>query len=134
MLSRRQVATLCGIGAAFWLADAAWIRLLPIFIVDPLWGDVGFLLSVAVAWICVRLARLLAGLDGSQTIAGIALMVTVAALLHGMAFRWVPTLYGDDHTARLGGAWLLWIYSLILGCALLTSRSTGHTRPSSSLV
>ncbi len=124
MLDKRQIAILCGIGTAFWLADAAWIRLLPIFIVDPVGGDIGFLLSIPAAWICIRLAQRMTALDRSELVAGITLMVMVAALLHAVAFRWVPELYGDDHADRLGGAWLLWIYGLILGCALLMARYT----------
>ncbi len=131
MLNKRQIAILCGIGAGCWLADATWIRLLPIFIVDPVWGDVGFLLSVPVAWMCIRLAQRVAILDRSELVAGMTLMVMVAALLHAVAFRWVPDLYGDDHTDRLGGAWLLWIYGLILGCALFMARDHAHARPTS---
>lgn len=129
MLNHRQSAILCGIGVAFWFADVAWIRLVPIFIVDPVWGDVGFLLSIPAAWICVRFAQQVAALDRNDLVAGVTSMVIVAALLHAVAFRWVPELYGNDHAVRLGGAWLLWIYGLILGCALLMSRSKAR-RPS----
>ena len=130
MLDKRQVAILCGTGAVFWLADAFWIRSLPALAVGPLWGDVAFLLSVPVAWLCVRLARALAGLGSERIIAGVALMVLVAALLHGAALRWYPDLYGSDHAGRLGGAWLLWIYGLIFGCALLATvpRHSGGDR------
>ena len=132
MLDRRQIAILSGLGVACWLADAGWIRLLPIFVADNVWGDAGFLFSVPVAWLCVRFARRLAGLDGSRSAVGVTLMVAVAALLHGVAFRWVPTLYGGDQIGRLGGAWLFWIYSLILGFALLVPGSTAHARPTSA--
>lgn len=122
MLDSRQVTTLAAIGAVFWLADIGWIRLVPILVVDPFWGGVGDLLSIPVAWICVRFGRDLAKLDAIRLVPGIALMVLVASLLHGVALRWAPSLYGDDHAARLGGAWLLWIYGLILGFALLAAR------------
>lgn len=129
MLETRQTTILCGIGVAFWLADVAWIRWLPIFITDPLWGSVGFLLSIPAAWLCVRLARDIARLDRGTLVAGVLAMVAVAALLHGLALRWAPDLYGDDHAARLGAAWLLWIYGLILGGALLMARSAVRAAP-----
>lgn len=128
MLDKRQLAILCAGGAAFWFADALWIRSAPVLVLDPLWGDVGFLLSVPVAWMCVRLCQRLAGLDGMQLVPGVTLLVIVAALVHASALRWAPGLYGDDHVGRLGSAWLLWIYGLILGFALLSARRTGRTR------
>ena len=133
MLDRQQIPILVGIGIGFWLADAAWIRLLPIFVVSPIWGDVGFLLSVPVAWVCVRLVLRVAGLAASQLVAGTALMVVVAALIHAVAFRWAPDLYGNDHTGRLGAAWLLWLYGLLVAFALLMARADrgGRSMPSS---
>ena len=122
MLDKRQMVILCAGGAVFWLADLAWIRLAPMFVVDPLWGDIGFVLSVPVAWFCVRICRRLAGLDGTQLVAGTTLLVGVAALLHGAALRWASSLYGGDQAGHLGGAWLLWVYGLILGFALLVGR------------
>lgn len=126
MLDTRQITILTGLGAAFWLADTGWIRFVPRLVVDPLWGSVGTLLSIPVAWICVRLGRTLARLDADRLVPGIALMVLVAALIHGVALRWLPGLYGDDQAARLGAAWLLWIYGLILGFALLMARRPVH--------
>ncbi|WP_428394531.1 hypothetical protein [Lichenicoccus sp.] len=129
MLDKRQLAILCAVGALFWLADLAWIRLVPVFVVGPFWGDLGFLVSVPVAWFCVRVCRRLAGLDVVQLVPGATLLVVVAALLHGLALRWAPALYGGDHAGRLGGAWLLWIYGLILGAALLSARDAKQARP-----
>ena len=122
MLEKRQVVILCAGGAMFWVADLAWIRLAPMFVVGAFWGDIGFLLSVPVAWFCVRVCRRLASLGVVQLVPGATLLVVVAALLHGVALRWAPGLYGDDLAGRLGGAWLLWIYGLILGAALLAVR------------
>ncbi len=119
MLDMRQSAVLGTAGAVFWLGDVAWIRLVPVFIIDPLWGDVGFLLSVPLAVLCVRVCQRLAGLDETQLVPGATLLVVVAALFHAMALRWAPALYGSDHVGRLGSAWLLWIYGLILGSALM---------------
>ncbi len=129
MLDNRQVAILCVSGVLFWLADMAWIRLVPIFVVDPLWGDVGFLLSVPAAWLCARFCQRMAGLDGARLVPGVTLLVVVAALLHASALRWTPSVYGGDHAGRLGSAWLLWIYGLILGSALLAARRTERKRP-----
>lgn len=129
MLGGRQTATLVGIGAAFWLADAAWIRLAPAFLVDPVWGAAAYGLSVPLAFVCVPLGRRLAGLDGGTLVPGTVLLVAVAALLHAAALRWFPVLYGDDHTTRFGAAWLLWIYGLILGFAVLAGRRLGRQTP-----
>ncbi len=128
MLDKRQFIVLGVCGAVFWLADMAWIRLVPVFVVDPLWGDVGFLLSFPVAWICVRLCRRLAGLDEVQLVPGITLLVVVAALAHGVALRWAPGCYGGSQAGRLGSAWLLWIYGLILGFALFGGARRGKAR------
>lgn len=134
MLDTRQSAILCGGGTLFWLGDVAWIRLVPAFVVDPFWGDVGFLLSVPLAVLCVRVCQRLAGLGGAQLVPGATLLVVVAALFHALALRWAPALYGGDHAGRLGGAWLLWIYGLILGSALLAARMRpNQPRPNPSL-
>ncbi len=119
MLDTRQTAILCAGGALFWLVDVAWIRLAPAFVVDPFWGNVGFLLSVPLAVLCVRLCQRLASLGGVQLVPGATLLVGVAALFHTLALRWASSLYGGDHAGRLGSAWLLWIYGLILGFALM---------------
>lgn len=129
MFDRRQLATLCLGGVLFWAADVAWIRWLPAFVVDPVWGNVGFVLSGPVAWICVRLCRRLAALDRLQLVPGVALLVVVATLLHGLALRGSPALYEGDHVGRLGGAWLLWIYGLVLGSALLMAARSAPARP-----
>ena len=128
MLDTRQSAMLCAGGALFWLVDVAWIRLAPAFVVDSFWGDVGFLLSVPLAVLCVRLCQRLAGLGGAQLVAGATLLVGVAALLHALALRWAPALYGGDHAGRLGSAWLLWIYGLILGFALVLGGRSQRVR------
>ena len=133
MLTGRQVAILCAMGVVFWLADAVWVRVLPALAIGPVWGGIAFPLSVPVAWLCLRVTRALATLDGDRIVSGITLMVAVAALLHGVALRWAGSLYGSDHAARLGAGWLLWIYGLILGCVLLTARrTTGMTARLSS--
>ena len=128
MLDTRRLVVLCAGGALFWIADVAWIRLVPAFAIGPFWGDLAFPLSVPVAWTCVRLCRRLAGLDGALLVPGMTLLVIVAALPHAVALRWAPALYGGDHAARLGSAWLLWIYGLILGFALLPALRAGRTR------
>ncbi len=132
MLDTRRLMVLCAGGALFWMADVAWIRLVPAFVVDPLWGSVGYLLSVPAAWACVGLCRRLAGLDGARLVPGVTLLVIVAALLHAAALRWAPGLYGGDQAGRLGGAWLLWIYGLILGFALLPALRADGTTPAAA--
>ena len=129
MLDTRQLPILCAAGAVFWLGDVAWIRLVPVFVVNPFWGDVGFLLSVPLAWMCVRFCQRLAGLGGTQLVPGATVLVVVAALFHALALRWAPGLYGSDHAGRLGSAWLLWIYGLILGSALLSALKAERIRP-----
>ncbi len=128
MPDTRQLAILCASGALFWMADVAWIRLVPVFVVDSLWGDAAFLLSIPTAWVCVRFCRRLAGLDQAQLVPGVTLLVVAAALLHAVALRWAPGLYGSDRAGRLGSAWLLWIYGLILGSALLAASGAERAR------
>ncbi len=123
MLDTRRLVVLCASGALFWLADVSWIRFVPVFVIDPVWGDVGFLLSIPLGWMCVRFCQRQARLDGVQLVPGVTLLVVVAALFHAVALRWAPFLYGGDHAGRLGSAWLLWIYGLILGSALLMART-----------
>ena len=55
-------------------------------------------------------------------------MVAVAALLHGLALRYAPDLYGSAPAARKGGAWLLWIYALILAAGILELNSRSSLR------
>ena len=124
MLTRRRSAILGVLGCLFWLADVAAIRWVPIFVIDPFWGDLAFFLSISGAAVCVTVARRLAALDVSRVVPGSVLLVLVPALLHAAALRWAPAIYGGDHAGRLGSAWLLWIYGLILGFALLRSRET----------
>ncbi len=124
MLSVRQLLILSVLGVIFFLGDVAWIRWAPVFISNALWGDVAFLASIPVAWVCVWLARYIAGLGASQIIPGLTVMVLVAALLHGIGLRWMLAIYGDDQEGRLGAAWLLWIYGLILGFAFQRMRKS----------
>ena len=122
MFDTRESALLTGGGILFWLADVAWIRLAPAFVVDPLWSDAAFVASIPVASLCVRACRQQVRLAGLQLVAGVALLVAVASLLHALALRWAPGVYGDDHAGRLGSAWLLWIYGLILALAVRAAR------------
>src|SRR4051812_46746620 len=106
MLTRRQVAILVFLGAAFWGAAAAAIRLSPRGLVDPVRGAIGFVITLPVAWLSVRLTRRLAGLSAETVVRGVALASVVAMLIDGAALRWAPGVYaGDDTVIRFGSAW-----------------------------
>lgn len=120
MLSRRQTGTLVAYALLFWAAATAWIRWVPASVADTLRGDLGYLSSIPVCWLCIVLIRRRARLSPSQLVAGSALVVGVATLVDAAALRWAPFLYGtDEHVLHLGAAWLLWGYGVTLVLALL---------------
>ena len=121
MLTTRQFWILGLFAAALWGAATAWMRFFPAAITDPLMGDLGYVVSVPVGWLCVRGARRLAGLAREQLVAGTAVVVGFATLIDGAALRWMHPVYGRDGTGdlfRLGSAWLLWGYGASLMVAL----------------
>ncbi len=123
MLTRRQVPILVLVATLFWVGATAWIRFFPDGVTDPARGDLGFVVSLPVCWLCVHLGRRWAGLAREQLVAGTALVVAVAALIDASALRWASGIYGEgDLIARLGAAWLLWGYGLSLAIALLMAR------------
>lgn len=120
MLSIRQVVILCVVAVLFWVAALGWIRFFPAQIIDPLRGDLGFLTSIPVCWLCILAARRVAKLVPAQLVPGTAVVVALATLIDAAALRWLPALYsGSDQVCRLGAAWLLWGYGISLGIALL---------------
>lgn len=115
MLDRRQCTVLVLFAVLFWGGATAWIRLVPASLQDTPRGDLGFLTSIPVCWLCVLLVRNRARLAASQLVPGAALVVAVATLIDASALRWAPSVYGtDDHLLRLGAAWLLWNHGLTL--------------------
>lgn len=120
MLGARQVLILSGIAVLFWIAATAWIRWYPATLLDPLQGGLGFVFSIPVCWLCVRLGRRAASLSAEQLVPGTAVVVTVATLIDAAALRWAHLLYAEsEQVCRLGAAWLLWGYGASLGIALL---------------
>jgi len=130
MLSARQVTILSAIALLFWIVAAAWIRVFPAAIIDPLQGSIGFLTSIPVCWLCIRLARRVAVLSPEQLVSGTAVVVALAMLIDASVLRWAPGVYSDsEEVRRLGAAWLLWGYGISLGIALLMQyRSVPATR------
>ena len=129
MLTIRQLIILCVMAVLFWVAALAWIRFFPDQIVDPLRGDLGFLASIPVCWLCILVARRGAALGPAQLVPGTAVVVAVATLIDAAALRWLPALYsGDEQVCRLGAAWLLWGYGLSLGIALLMQYRSADVR------
>ena len=127
MLDRRQCIVLVVFAVLFWAGATAWIRLVPASLQDSLRGDLGFLTSIPVCWLCILLVRDRARLSAAQLIPGAALVVAVATLIDASALRWAPVLYGtDDHGLRLGAAWLLWGYGLTLAIAF--AMQARHTK------
>ena len=123
MLTARQVLILSGVAVLYWIAATAWIRLFPAGLVDPLQGDLGFLTSIPVCWLCVLVGKRAATLSAEQLVPGTALVVAVAALIDASVLRWAHLVYADsEQVCRLGAAWLLWGYGLSLGIALLMRR------------
>jgi hypothetical protein len=125
MPSPKQLQLLSLIAVALWILATASIRYLPSTVTDPLLGDIGFLTSIPICWLCVAAIRRLAGLTREQLVGGTAFVVAFAMLIDAAALRWAHPVYGNDEGGslfRLASAWLLWGYGISLAIAMLMSR------------
>jgi len=125
MPSPKQLQLLSLIAIALWILATASIRYFPSTVTDPLLGDIGFLTSIPICWLCVVAVRRLAGLTREQLVGGTAFVVAVAMLIDATALRWAHPVYGSDESGslfRLASAWLLWGYGVSLAIAMLMSR------------
>lgn len=118
MLKWNQIFILILLGAIFWVAATAYIRLLPSALVDPVQGPVGFLATFPIAWASVWLTKVIGKLKPAQLVPGVAVVCAFAMMVDGAALRWFPSVYAlNDLVLRLGAAWLLWGYGLSLAIA-----------------
>jgi len=126
MLNARQMMVCVSLAALFWVVATLVIHFLPGSITGPVSGTVGFITSIPVGWLCVRLTRRLAVLAASQIPAACLLIVAVATCLDGAALRFLPHVYAaDEQTCRLAAAWLLWGYGVSGFAALATGARNG---------
>ena len=120
MLTRIQIAKLVALSLGFWVLATLYIRLLPNALVSPIQGSLGFITTVPVAWLSVRLTKAVGGLAPDQLLAGVTVVGATAMMIDGVALRWFSGVYGSaDLTVRLGAAWLLWGYGVSLLIALI---------------
>lgn len=123
MMTHRQAGLLVGLAIAFWVVAAAGLALDP-GAVQPGWrGDLSFVISLPVAWLCVWLARWIAKLAPDQLVTATALVVALDTLFDAGVLRWAPQIYGADPSSRaLSAAWLLWAYGASLTAAFMMTR------------
>lgn len=123
MITRHQAGMLVALAVAFWVVAAVGLALDP-GAVQPGWrGDLSFVISIPVAWLCVWLARRIAKLAPHQLITATALVVAMDTLLDAGVLRWVPQIYGADPSSQaLSAAWLLWGYGASLIAAFMMTR------------
>ncbi len=136
MITLRQTGLLSALAAVFWIVAVEGLELDP-EAVQPGWrGDLSFVISLPVAWLCVRLARRIAKLAPHQLVTATALVVALDTLLDAGVLRWAPKIYGADPSGRtLSAAWLLWGYGASLMAALVMTLRPVHqtNRPDSSV-
>ena len=131
MLSPRQIVICGSLAVAFWAVATLCIRLDPASVGNALRGDLGFVVSIPVCWLCVVLTCRLARLEPNQILAGCMIVLGDAMLLDGIALRWFHGVYAlDDRIDRLGAAWLLWGYGLTAWITLFIAsyRARGSDR------
>lgn len=130
MLRPRQIVICTSLAVSFWLLATLYIRFMPVFVTDPLRGDIGFITSIPVCWLCIWLAIRLARLEPQQILAGCMLVLADAMLIDGIALRWFHAVYTtDERTARLGAAWLLWGYGVSAWIALFVANRRASRHP-----
>ncbi len=133
MLTSRQFRLLSVAAIALWALATASIRYFPSAVTDPLAGNIGFVTSVPVFWLCVVVTRRWARLTREQLVAGTAFVVALAMLIDASALRWVHVVYSDTGAGdlfRLGSAWLLWGYGISLVIALVMANRPMVGQPS----
>ncbi len=139
MLRPSQMAICGSLAVAFWVVAALCIRLDPGFVGDGLQGDLGFVASIPVCWLCIRMICRAAKLEPHQVLAGCLVVLGDAMMIDGVALRWFPEVYSvSDQIARGGAAWLLWGYGLSAWIALIMAdraakrAGAGVMRPAAS--
>ena len=129
-LNRTQVAILLAYGIVLWLIAAMFIRYFPGSLTSPVQGNIGFVTSILMCWLCVILGRSIAGLQRTQIIAGTSVACAAAMLLDASVLRWSSPVYSQSKDVLyLGASWLLWGYGVSLVVALIMSRPRGAASP-----
>ena len=104
-LTTTQVAILALYGAVLWFLAAMLVRVLaPLGALSGVWQVVTYALVVPGTVPAIWLARAIAKLARDQTGMGILIVTAAALLLDGVAFAWIPMLYGADPAQWLAGA------------------------------
>jgi len=87
MLRPRQIVSLTLLSAALWVLATLYIRLLPSAFTDPVKGAVGFITTFPIAWLSVRLVKVVGRLSADQLMSGVAFVGAVAMMIDGAALR-----------------------------------------------
>lgn len=95
MLTSSHIVRLTGIALTLWALATACIHLWPRAFLDYTMAALGFVISLPMALLSVRLTRKLAGLEMSQLLAGVTLVGAIAMVIDGVMLRFVP--------------WILWL-------------------------
>jgi hypothetical protein len=121
-----KVMQLCALGVGLWVVGVVSAHLAaPFGAFTAGFAPALLIISVPVAWACVRL---IARFGGRTTLLeATALASTPALLLDGVAFTWLPHLYSVVETEqRQAAAWLLWFVGAALAIACVrTARRSG---------
>lgn len=126
-LTVRQISICALLATVFWSLATLSIRLIPSSLTHPVWGALGFVMAVPAGFLCVWLTCRLAHLTDAQILAGCFVVIADSMLMDGIALRWMPWLYTtNDHTARLGAAWLLWGYGASAWMSLIVVTRRTH--------
>jgi hypothetical protein len=125
VITLKQLKILSLFTVLLWVLATAAIRYFPGSFTNSVAGNIGFVASIPIGWVCVRAARRWAELAREQLVAGTAFVVALAMLIDASALRWMHAVYSTDDAGsifRLGSAWLLWGYGVSLAIALAMAR------------
>ena len=104
-LSSIQIAVVVSAGILFWFLAAICVRYL-----GPWAFDFGFrhlvlyALILPGAWVGVRVIQHFAKLEGHEVFTGVTVATMAALFLDGLAFVWLPSLYGLEFGLQIAGA------------------------------
>ena len=115
-----ELAALAGIVIAIGVGAASPG---PSFSTQSIWLPLLFLGTIPGSWASVKLCLPLGGCSPQNAVPAVALMSIAALLLDGVAFTWIPSVYGSDPQAiHLGATWLLWAVGVFLAVSFFVAR------------